>query len=179
MVRAWLKRLGEIWDDTFRTVPRMPEYGKAPHGHPKGYLEQRTGWNEQYWVAHVQELIRVASREGEDPNHDECDPEVWVAELAKDVMACAPEDGEPYDGNMWLTSTMGYILVLWYARIQRAKGYDSRRPIKLRQRALTQRASILAHFVHMFLDESRDHEFFPGQPWDPPFAPEAKDGDFV
>jgi hypothetical protein len=33
--------------------------------------------------------------------------------------------------------------------------------------------------IDAVFDESRDAHYFPGQEWDPPFAPEARDGSFV
>ncbi len=144
---------------------------------PRGqYLVRATGHSDQHWVHAAQALINEYTDWDESTGHGDSETEAWVVDLARDVVRSMRGGGDP---NMGAAAALGLILVTWYARIQRAKAYDPNRPVKLRQRALEAHRDYVALVMDSVNDESRDHVYFAGQKWDPPFAPEAKDGEFV
>lgn len=110
--------------------------------------------------------------------HDETNVEKWLTRVARDVHRNAPKSGL-YDGNMRAALVMGYVLLYWVVRCQRAKAYDPRRPVKLRRKAMERWINMAAAVSVMFTDERQDANIFPGQKWDPPFSPFAVNGDFI
>lgn len=89
-----------------------------------------------------------------------------------------PREGV-YDGNMRAGLVLSYALALWYFRLHRAKCFDPRRPVAGRQLAYATWLRNVAAFALLAVDGREDHAYFPGQQWDDPFGPEARDGSFV
>jgi hypothetical protein len=83
------------------------------------------------------------------------------------------------DENMGLAAGLGMVLVVWYVRVQRAKAMDPRRPVKLRKMALSRGAAYVAEINKAMHDDSIDPISWPGQEWENPWLPKARDGRFV
>ena len=90
-----------------------------------------------------------------------------------------PKTGPQYDGNMRIACVLSYVLALWVLRLSRAKSYDPRRPVKLRQTAYFSRLGYANALFLAIMDESLDSTLFPGQRWETPFDPYPTDGYFV
>lgn len=88
-------------------------------------------------------------------------------------------DWNKMDGNIILSSLVGTILVLFACRITRAKSYDGRRPVEIRKKMMHSLCQTHHALFDIFVNESRDHIFCPSQGWDPPFSPDAQDGEYV
>lgn len=142
------------------------------------WIEERTHHNEEYWVARVQQLIADHTKTEEGQDHGFTD-EVWIHKLADEVVQNLPPPDPPYDGNMGIAARLGYILCLWFASTQFAKCHDSHRPTFNRQQALKSLNDWKLEMFLMMIDTSKLATYYPGQPWDMPFAPEAKGGDFL
>ena len=84
-----------------------------------------------------------------------------------------------YDGNMRMASILSYVLALWVLRLIRAKSYDPRRPVRLRQAAYFHRLGYANALFLAITDESLDPKMFPGQRWETPFDPYPTDGYFI
>lgn len=142
------------------------------------YLEQLTGKSHRYWVAWVERQIRrTITPNPRDPKHPCCDPRQWLQTLQQTLEQYRPST--PHDVNLFYTAALSQILALWYLRVQRAKAYDPRRPVKLRRQALQRWQHYAESLMRLVVDEQDDARSFPGQDWDPPFAPRAKNGTFV
>jgi hypothetical protein len=142
------------------------------------WLRKQTGRGAEWWVEYVQREIWEHVLEGEDGKvHPEIDVVGWQRRVVGIVELSRP-DGE-YDENIRGALVLGVVMLLWGMRISRAKAYDPNRPLELRQRALRRWSAMMAIVVDAVTNESLDHRFFEGQGWDPPFAPGARDGDFV
>ena len=103
-----------------------------------------------------------------------------MADLVKLVQKRGmPKKGPPYDGNMRMACVLSYVLALWYLRLHRAKAYDPRRPVKLRQGAYWSRLGYAQALFVAITDESLDPKMFPGQNWESPWNPHTTDGYFV
>jgi hypothetical protein len=74
---------------------------------------------------------------------------------------------------------LSYVLALWVLRLSRAKSYDPRRPVRLRQGAYWNRLGYAQALFMAIMDESLDPKLFPGQRWETPFDPYPTDGYFV
>ena len=137
------------------------------------------------WLVQVQRLIGKHSTEAKyGPNnaHAMTDSVAWVTDLAQLVAAYVKADnrGRYYDENMALASTLGLILVAWYAHVHRAKSMDPNRPLKLRREAAMQRANFVAELNYAIADDSLTGEVWGRrQKWNFPFGRGAKDGRFV
>jgi hypothetical protein len=125
----------------------------------------------------IQKEISKATKKTKDPNHGKTNVRVWSKKLVNEIMKAMPKEGT-YDENMRFAATMGFVLVLWYARLHKAKIYDPRRPIKTRQTAYHQWMLFCHSIFNAMMDESLDAEFFK-QHFDPPFSPHAVDGVFI
>lgn len=140
------------------------------------WIEDITNRNDEYWVARVQHLI--AKNTVPDGNgHGETD-EKWVHELVDEIVKDLPVD-ETYDGNMRIAAILGYVSSLWFVSTQLAKTYDSHRPTNIRQKAYRRLNLWKQDFCAMLWDMSKFPTYYPEQPWQFPFDPSAKGGDFV
>lgn len=90
-----------------------------------------------------------------------------------------PKKGPQYDGNMRMACVLSYVLALWVLRLIRAKSYDPRRPVRLRQAAHWSRLGYAQALFVAITDESLDVALFPGQNWETPFSDHPTDGYFV
>jgi hypothetical protein len=147
---------------------------------PKTWIESKTGRTDRYWLKRIGVLIGKHAYWGEDKVHQEVEILDWFVPLSGEVVkSMEGRINKRADGNIYFSAIMGYILVLWYVRIVRAKCYDPRRPAKLRKRGMLAMANYCGMLAMALMDESKDSQHFPGQKWDPPFAPGAKDGSYV
>lgn len=142
------------------------------------WIEDKTNKSDEYWVARVQQLIKdhTTLEEGEAHGHTD---KAWVHKLVDEVVANLPPPDPPYDGNMGIAARLGYILCLWFCSTQLAKCYDSHRPTFVRQKAYEALGQWKEAMVKNMWDMSKFPTYYPDQPWDMPFAPEAKSGDFL
>ena len=141
------------------------------------WLKEYSNRDEAYWIARVQQLIAnntISTGDG----HGQTD-EKWLLQLFDEVVGNLPVGGQPYDGNMRLAATISQILALWYSQVHYAKSQDSHRPLWDRQRAYWARLDWAKDLILNILDNSNGPTYFPGQPWENPFSPAAKGGDFV
>ena len=146
---------------------------------PTSWIERVSGMPKTWWVHSVQSLITKHSRPTKNPWHGMTDSSKVVADLVKLVQKRAmPKKGRPYDENMRMAAILSYVLALWYLRLHRAKSYDSRRPVRLRQGAYWNRMDYCQALFRAMVDESEDQIYFPGQPWETPFHPYPTDGFF-
>lgn len=153
----------------------------------KGSIKKATSWIESltgkggiWWVSEVQRLVTKHSRPTKNPWHGTTQTEKVMADLVKLVRKHGmPKKGPQYDGNMRMACILSYVLALWYLRLHRAKSYDPRRPVRLRQAAYFHRLGYANALFLAITDESRDQTFFPGQKWETPFDPYPTDGYFV
>lgn len=140
-------------------------------------LKHLTGKDEVWWFKRVQyQIVRSAigpKRKGHQPNTLD-----WLDAIKGDIVKYAFKGGV-YDGNMRMAVLMGLILTGWYARLHRAKIHDPRRPLKIRQKAYEAWLQLAQESIFIWVDESRDGERFPEQPWNSPFMKGAKSGKFV
>lgn len=139
-------------------------------------MKERTGLSIRSWINKVQKLIALNTVTPKGATHGITN-KVWILELLVKVKKTMPKKGE-YDGNMWLASTIGAILIGWYLRVHRAKAYDPQRPVAHRRKALRQRMEFAQFINSLIIDESEDYLIF-NQEWDVPFSKHAKDGKFV
>lgn len=155
---------------------------RAPKG-VDGFLVHVTGHPRTFWVAKVQEEIGRASYKVQDQVHDETWTANWLTCISTQVASCVDRHPDvtnaKTDGNILAARVMTVILGTWAARVIRAKTYDPRRPIDKRQQALARLVQFQTMMLEAMVDESHDHEHFPGQEWDDPWAPGAKDGGYV
>lgn len=137
------------------------------------------------WLVEVQHLIGKHSGPaifGPNKAHSRTDSVAWISDLAKLVAAYVSDKnkGRYYDGNMALASTLGLILVAWYAQVHRAKSYDPRRALKARKAAAAQRTRFIAELAAVIADDSVMGEVWgKQQAWNFPFGRGAKGGRFV
>lgn len=142
------------------------------------FIIEMTGKPHAYWMKRIDQLIRkYIPTEQRGDIHPTCDVERWIGELTKELATYAPKI--PHDENMFRTAVLAQILTLWFLRVQRAKCYDPRRPVKLRQRAFARWRLFAVSLMALVADETEDPQFFPEQEWDFPFSPQAKNGTFI
>lgn len=142
------------------------------------WLKETTHRDESYWMARVQQLIANNTTSTSD-GHGETN-EKWLLQLFDEVVVGLPPAGPvPYDGNMRLAATISAILGLWYSQVHHAKSQDSHRPTFVRQAAYFARLQWVYSFFANVLDVSGGATYFPGQPWQNPFAGDSKGGDFL
>jgi len=145
---------------------------------PKDWLSEVTGRDRRWWVARVQGLITKHSKPTKDPHHGATATAKVIAELTSDLQKMWDGNGK-FDGNMRTAAALSMILATWYLRLHKAKAFDPRRPVKLRQSAYYQRLSYAMAMFRAIEDESLDAEMFPGQNWESPFEPSPTDGYFI
>lgn len=144
------------------------------------WIESLTGKDAVWWVSEIQRLITRRSRPTKNPWHGTTQTEKVMADLVKLVQRHGmPKKGPQYDGNMRMACVLSYVLALWYLRLHRAKSYDPRRPIRVRQAAYFHRLGYANALFLAITDESLDATLFPGQRWETPFDPYPTDGYFV
>lgn len=81
--------------------------------------------------------------------------------------------------NMRAAVVLGHLLCLWAFRTARAKAYDPRRPADVRRKAMDTWVWNAMELTTALLDEREDADFFPGQDWDAPCQPKARNGTFL
>lgn len=145
------------------------------------WLELKTGHDAAWWMLVVQGLIAEEWRENpDDPDHPLSEPAVWMEQLIVAVNRCRPpEDGEPYDENLWMASVVGSILAVWAARCSYAKTHDPNRPVGLRRLAYLKHQQFTAGLSMMVHSIRRDTDVWADQQWEQPFQRDATDGSFV
>ena len=148
----------------------------------KSYIEEKTGHDAHYWIMYIQGLIErhsgTAATKGKAKGHSTTDNR-WYDKLRKQVQKCIKRSAKgSYDGNMATASIMGYILILWYTRLHRAKTMDPNRPVKHRLMAHAGLFLYRSAVAQLVINDIPDMESF-NQEWDCPFDDDAKDGDFV
>lgn len=141
------------------------------------WLKEVTNKDEAYWMSRIQSLISQHTVAKED-GHGETDSD-WIKRLADEVVDNLPQSGHPYDGNMRMAAILSSILGLWYSQVHQAKTFDAHRPTFERQQAYFARQTWALDFLKNLLDMSNGPIYFPGQPWQFCFDPEAKGGDFL
>jgi hypothetical protein len=139
-------------------------------------LRDRTGKPRRRWFTWVQTEIGRASVPTSDPNHDHTHVTVWLRKLV-DAVAKIPPGRR--DENMFAASVLVLILLYWLARLWRAKIMDPRRPVRLRKKSYRGLLAFRQEVLTLLMDETDDPKLFPGQEWDDPHSPTAKDGSFV
>lgn len=144
-------------------------------------LVDLTGEDGPFWVEFIQKGIVRHMKQTDDPNHPSVESNLWVRELADAVWDRVKifNDLTKVDENIVMAKTMSLIMALWTARLCRTKSYDPRRPVELRKMAIGRSIRFGLAMTSCLLDESQDHRMFPLPEWDPPFDPNAKNGDFV
>jgi hypothetical protein len=150
-----------------------------PYG---GWILKNTKKDAVRWFLDVQKCIAAHTSpprtRGKYKGHGTTDTKKWIDDLYWLIWRKRPK-GKAYDENMYLAAAMGYVLVLWYTRIQRAKAYDPRRPIEIRKGAIDRIPHYLSSLVHDLLDDSIDAHTLAGQDFEPPYGRNATDGKFV
>lgn len=142
------------------------------------WLKDMTHQGAVWWVAAIQSLIGKHSKKTKDPKHDRTDTRKMLHELVDLVMKRMPATGY-YDENMRACAVLSMVTALWYARVNRAKCFDPRRPVFERGVSYENWLNYSMAMVRQLLDERDDDTFFPGQQWESPFAKSATNGDFV
>lgn len=151
------------------------------------YLSQGTGWSSSFWFNWIGERISYHSKpvfqDGVRRVHDTTNTPAWLKDLVQFVHdTILPKeiyDWSKMDENIIVASIVGVILSHWSCRIIRAKSYDGRRPIEVRQNMMLALNQLHHTLFECMVNEAKDHIFCPSQGWDPPFAPGAQDGDYV
>lgn len=144
------------------------------------WIESLTGKDAAWWVSEVQRLITKHSYKTKDPWHKATREEKVVMDLVRLVRKHGmPKTGPSYDGNMRIACILSYVLALWVLRLSRAKSYDPRRPVRLRQGAYWNRLGYAQALFMAITDESLDPTLFPGQNWESPWDPRTTDGFFL
>jgi hypothetical protein len=146
------------------------------------WLERATGKTILLWINRLQKEIGRASgpvrTHGKYKGHSDTDNVLWGIRMVKTV-ASSLRKNKGKDENMGLAAALGMILVAWYVRVQRAKAMDPKRPVELRKKALERGAAYVAEINKVMHDDSIDPIVWPGQEWENPFHPKARDGRFV
>lgn len=142
------------------------------------WLRDMTHQGRPYWISRVQTLI-ANNTQPDGKGHGETDLK-WIHELVDEVEKGLPPLGPiPYDGNMRMAAILSMILGTWYSQLHYAKTQDSHRPVFDRRMASIKRHAWIMSMIDHMTDTSGGATYFPGQPWDSPWAPEAKNGEFV
>lgn len=148
------------------------------------WLETRTGLCALDWVGIVQRAIREASGParvaGKYKGHSMTDVDQWIAKVTRRVIREAGiKRHKDRDENMGLAAVLGMVLVAWYVRLHRAKAFDPNRPVELRKKALAQVNVYVGELVRVCFKDSMDPFAFPGQEFENPYVPNARDGKFI
>lgn len=149
------------------------------------YLVQETGYGIAFWMEFIQKIITKSCKPNpDDPKHPLANPGQWMKALSGEVWKRFYKQYKKKgwgcgDGNIACSMLLSILYTLWSSRITRAKSYDPRRPVELRKDCLNGLVFYQKMVFQCMIDESRDPELFVGQEWDPPFAPNAKEGRFV
>ena len=147
---------------------------------PASWVESLTGKDAAWWVSEIQRLVTKHSRPTKNPWHGTTRTEKVMADLVKLVQKHGmPKTGPSYDGNMRMACVLAYVLVFWVLRLQRAKSYDPRRPVRHRQAAYFHQLAYANALFLAIADERLDPKLFPGQNWESPWDPRTTDGFFV
>lgn len=143
------------------------------------WLLEYTNHDEAYWVARVQRLIAENTTPLEN-GHGETNLE-WIRILVDEIENNLPPEGwdKPYDGNMRMAAILSAVLGLWFAQLSFAKTQDSNRPTYVRQEAYKKRLNWIKDFIMNLVDTSGAATYFMGQPWQNPYDPNAKGGEFL
>lgn len=137
------------------------------------------------WVQRCEALIQVhstpARTRGKYKGHGSTDSVAWISDLVNEAWReiRRTRKGMAYDENMALASLVGLILATWYSNVHRAKAFDPNRPLKLRRRALEQRAEWLKGFFGMLNSDRMMGEVWGHQEFNLPYGKKAKGGKFV
>lgn len=144
-------------------------------------LIKGTGEGCKFWCDYIGNLIPKYSKPTDNPLHGFTESNLWVRDLADEIWKRVQEryDLTRLDENIITSKLLTLILGLWSCRIIRAKAYDPRRPVEIRQGMMKKLLEYHHALLDCISDESNDHVFFPSQGWDAPFAPNAKDGTFI
>ncbi len=143
------------------------------------WLRDMTHQGRPYWVSRVQTLIANNTKYNNETGHGETDTE-WIHQLVDEVEKGLPPLGStPYDGNMRMAAILSMVLGLWYSQVHFAKTQDSHRPLFDRRMAAIKRQAWIMSMIDHITDTSGCSTYFPGQPWESPWSPEAKSGDFL
>lgn len=138
------------------------------------YLKVRTGEGAQFWMDRIGQLIHNNS----DPGTRESDVKSWLGDLVSDLWAGMRHlpiyNWKTMDENIAISSVLGAILSLWSCRIIRAKSYDNRRPLEVRQNMMRRLLTFQRILFECTVDETHDHQYFPAQEWHSPFTEERK-----
>lgn len=164
-----------------KAIPRTP----APKGlksapRTPDYLTELTGFDATHWFRRVQALIADHSTAPRGPlhnRHGRTNVAGWLPALHREVLKATPKGN--YDGNMRHAAALGLILSQWFLRVQKAKAYDPRRPIRLRQMGQLRWQTHVIELMAAAIDESQDPFWFGAQHFDPPFGRHAIDGVFT
>lgn len=130
----------------------------------------------------IQDLIQKHSTEprkrGKYKGHSISDVRGWMKEFI-DITVKKRADYGPTDGNLRAARRVGLALLTWYVRVHRAKAMDPRRPIAHRKAAYSQVLVTVGDIAKAVFNDCMDPLTFPEQEWESPWAPDARDGDFV
>jgi hypothetical protein len=140
------------------------------------WIEDRTNRSDEYWVGRVQQLI-ISNTILKDDGHGDTDSK-WIHKLCDEIENSLPPETD-YDGNMRMAAILGYIFSLWYSSTHLAKTFDSHRPVYTRQKAYGMLQDWKHGVFDLLTNISKHPAYYPGQPWQHPFDPDAKGGDFL
>ena len=154
------------------------------------WLKEKTGKSSTYWMRRIGFLIGKHACKIKCSVHDGVERKDWMDDLFREVKKLAVDQGwirrlefpEQCDGdsNMVFASVMSFVLMQWYVRLMRAKGYDPRRPANRRRNGMASRRTRFCSEVMRFMvDERHDHQIYHKQKLDPPFVPGAKNGKYI
>lgn len=140
------------------------------------FLKMWTGEPSSYWMAKIGHLIHDHSKPIKGSKGlSYTETHKWLAVLSKRVALAVRQRLFPTsDENIGVSKVLSVILLLWYARIVRAKCYDPRRPKNARKSGLGSLVNFAKVITVCLMDESNDHRYFPSQEWDSPFPPGAR-----
>ena len=158
-----------------KLVFKLKKLIREPH-----FLQLTTKHDMTWWVQRVQAAIAKHTKpitKGKWKGHGNTNLSRWVRDIFNEVLKTSPK--EPHDENMRFAAVAGMVLICWFLRCQRAKCYDPNRPIAIRRGAMERWMKYSADLVRLIVEEQNDPKIFPGQQWDPPFSPSAKEGTFI
>ena len=144
-----------------------------------------TGHIDAAWLRYIESAIAKHSgpafKSGPFKGHSITNTAAWVTELMYALQRRREQasKGKVYDENMAMAADLGYVLITWYANVQRAKSLDPNRPVKLRQEAQKRRASLLNNLFAAVNDDRLMVEVWAGQQYNLPYGKFAKNGRFV
>lgn len=154
---------------------------RGKQAEPQDWLEHYTGEPATYWVDLIQASISETWEPNpKDPDHPLMTTWDWLEIVGNRVVEQRGlhARGHHGDENIGTAIALSLVFGIWACRISRAKAFDPRRPVQLRQAAYRSWLNYAMALASLPLDEAKDPEMF-DQPWESPFLEHATDGSFV